>query len=361
MRLGVFMQSYTSDHNFGCAHFLRGLVRELLDLGHDVQIFCPATSSVTAKAQEISGDLLLAQTQSPYPNIIAVLFDSHFLDLEHCLTRLDAVLVNEWIDDGIARRIGEFGTTNGGLVTLYYDTHHRVVTATEELRTAGVDCYSRILVLAESVERAYVKRSLATRITVFPEAVDEKHFKRSTTRSGSGAVVWIGNYGNDERGESLVLALTGSAGHDLRVECYGAGFPPYVVDRLLLASVRFRGWIPNTHVPDIAASALWILHVPRAPYVQELAGVPNIRPFEAAGLGVPLVVISAAPLGAPFVPDMHYRLFPTVDQYLSSVGELVNNRHGLEMMAERAHQLVMSGHTCRERARALVGIILNHR
>ena len=362
MRFGFFMQSYLADYNFGCAHFLRGLIRELLELGHTVEVFCPEDSWVTARSRELGGDTAIAEAREVYPAVATVLFGPDFTDIEARLVTLDAVVVNEWIDDMIARRIGAYGAASGRLVTLYYDTHHRVVTATGELRAAGVDLYSGVLVLAESVRAAYLSRSLAARVTVFSEAVDDQRFTRSPSRSGHGPVVWIGNYGNDERGDALLTALIGlTTKHGLSVECYGVGYPPVAVERMEAASVHVGGWLPNTRVPIVAANARWMLHIPRGPYAAELAGVPNIRPYEAAGLAVPLVVISASPLGFPFAPDEHYLLFPDVERCLDAVPELLRRPERLEQMARRAHDMVMSGHTCRDRAHALIALVDGHR
>jgi hypothetical protein len=362
VKLGFFMQSYLADYNFGCAHFLRGLIRELLDLGHDAQVFCPADSWVAERSCALGGDAVLDEARALYPAVPTVSFEPGFAGLESHLATLDAVVVNEWIDDAIARRIGEHGAARGGPVTLYYDTHHRVVTAADELRAIRLDRYAMVLVLAESVAAAYKSRSLNARTEVFPEAVDDRRFSPARARAGTGPVVWIGNYGHDERGHALIASLTGLAGrHGLAVECHGVGYPPDAIDALTAAGVRVGGWLPNTRVPAVAAGARFMLHVPRGPYAAELAGVPNIRPYEAAGLAVPLVVISPAPLGFPFVPDVHYLGFADVDAFLDAVPELIARPARLEATAWRAHDLVMAGHTCRDRAHALLALVEGRR
>ena len=45
MRIVVFCHSLVSDWNHGNAHFLRGVVSELLDRGHDVRVFEPLPRS----------------------------------------------------------------------------------------------------------------------------------------------------------------------------------------------------------------------------------------------------------------------------------------------------------------------------
>ena len=42
MKIALFCHSLISDWNHGNAHFLRGIVRELLERGHEVGVFEPA-------------------------------------------------------------------------------------------------------------------------------------------------------------------------------------------------------------------------------------------------------------------------------------------------------------------------------
>ena len=43
MKIALFYHSLISDWNHGNAHFLRGVVRELLALGHTVEVYEPAS------------------------------------------------------------------------------------------------------------------------------------------------------------------------------------------------------------------------------------------------------------------------------------------------------------------------------
>jgi spore maturation protein CgeB len=355
LQIGFVFQSYLADYNFGCAHFLRGLIRELISFGHSVEIFCPHHSWVLEQAVKSGGERVLAETLAAYPALKTTYF-TKLADIEQRMARLDAVLVNEWMEDAICYSIGEWAASRNRPVVLYYDTHHRVVTATHELRAAGVHLFSAVLVLAESVKRAYERRNLAKRVIVFAEAVDERMFTPALRRKKS--VIWIGNYGKQERGDSWLAALAEPASrYDIATSCYGVGYPDAAISLLKEAGVFMGGWLPNVRVPRIAAEFGWMLHFPREPYSEELAGVPNIRPFEAAGLGVPLVVISSKPIGSPFTPEEHYLLFRSVEDYLGAVQDLSTHQDQLARMAQRARTLVLQGHRCRDRAERLVEIV----
>ena len=53
MRIVLFCHSLVSDWNHGNAHFLRGVVRELMSRGHDVRVFEAATAEVAAARARI--------------------------------------------------------------------------------------------------------------------------------------------------------------------------------------------------------------------------------------------------------------------------------------------------------------------
>src|SRR4029079_2035519 len=44
VRFTIFCHSLVSDWNHGNAHFLRGVTAELIDRGHDVRVFDPASN-----------------------------------------------------------------------------------------------------------------------------------------------------------------------------------------------------------------------------------------------------------------------------------------------------------------------------
>jgi spore maturation protein CgeB len=61
------------------------------------------------------------------------------------------------------------------------------------------------------------------------------------------------------------------------------------IGRHRAAGASFCGWLPNHRVPEVFARFAVTTHVPRAPYVRMLPGIPTIRVFEALACGIPLV------------------------------------------------------------------------
>jgi glycosyltransferase involved in cell wall biosynthesis len=55
MRIAIFCHSLMSDWNHGNAHFLRGVVTDLLDRGHDVRVFEPLTRGAAPTSSSTRG------------------------------------------------------------------------------------------------------------------------------------------------------------------------------------------------------------------------------------------------------------------------------------------------------------------
>jgi spore maturation protein CgeB len=103
-------------------------------------------------------------------------------------------------------------------------------------------------------------------------------------------VIWIGNWGDEERSEELreyfVLPVKRSS---FKARVYGVRYPEAAIQELNGAGIEYAGWLPNFKVPEMFAQFRATVHVPRRPYTQELRGIPTIRPFEALACGIPLV------------------------------------------------------------------------
>ena len=67
-RIAYFAHSLRSDWNNGNAHFLRGLLRSLVEMGHDVTVFEPEAGwSIVNLQDEPAGKHSLMQFEKTYP------------------------------------------------------------------------------------------------------------------------------------------------------------------------------------------------------------------------------------------------------------------------------------------------------
>src|SRR5436309_11237268 len=96
MKIVFFCHSLTSDWNHGNAHFLRGVVTELMARGVDVVVYEPKDSwSVTNLVQE-HGEEALEGFRRAYPELKPKTYDRETLDINKALAGADSVIVHEW-------------------------------------------------------------------------------------------------------------------------------------------------------------------------------------------------------------------------------------------------------------------------
>ncbi len=164
------------------------------------------------------------------------------------------------------------------------------MTAEEELSRFDLTDYDGVLAYGASLKQIYEDRGWAKQVYVWHEAADLRTFYPRHRQVSSGDVVWIGNWGDEERTEELreyfVLPVKRSS---LKARVYGVRYPGTAVAQLKNAGIHYAGWLPNFKVPEVFAQFRATVHVPRRPYTRELPGIPTIRPFEALACGIPLV------------------------------------------------------------------------
>ncbi|WP_241739239.1 CgeB family protein [Pontibacter beigongshangensis] len=132
MNIVLFYHSILSDWNHGNAHFLRGVVRELQERGHRVQVYEPQNGWSLQNLIEGYGQEKLEELQEYYPGISTNFYTLDSLDLDEVLQEADLVLVHEWSEHELVRRVGEH-RVKSNYKLLFHDTHHRAVTERESM------------------------------------------------------------------------------------------------------------------------------------------------------------------------------------------------------------------------------------
>jgi spore maturation protein CgeB len=203
----------------------------------------------------------------------------------------------------------------------------------------------------------YVKRGWAGRAFTWHEAADTELYRPMPEVEKEHDVVWIGNWGDDERTTELNEFLVRPLG-ELRLsgKMYGVRYPDYALATIKANAIEYNGWLPNHRAPRALAQARATIHVPRGPYARQLPGIPTIRIFEALACGIPL-------LSAPWSDTE--QLFPA-GCYLS-VGDgeamkaalmrVLRDADFATEMSGRGVQSVLRRHTCRHRAEELLAIV----
>jgi spore maturation protein CgeB len=221
--------------------------------------------------------------------------------------------------------------------------------------------YDGVLAFGEALRERYLKAGWGRQVWTWHEAADDTLFRPMPGELEEGDLVWIGNWGDDERTAELREFLIEPVRDlGLRATIRGVRYPDHALATLRGAGIRYRGWIANAEVPRAFARHLVTLHVPRGPYARELPGIPTIRPFEALACGIPLV-------SAPW--DDAEGLFRP--------GDLLWARDGAEMrrhlralladpamrdeQAARGLETIRARHTCRHRVDELLAILASLR
>ncbi|MDD5206132.1 MAG: hypothetical protein PHS17_11965, partial [Desulfobacterales bacterium] len=106
MRIAMFYHSLVSDWNNGNAHFLRGVVTELLNLGHRPLVYEPADGWSLENLKRDYGSAPLSEFRRYYPRLRSFSYKSEELDLDSILDDVDLVIVHEWNEPALIRRLG---------------------------------------------------------------------------------------------------------------------------------------------------------------------------------------------------------------------------------------------------------------
>ncbi|MCQ8241701.1 CgeB family protein [Rhizosaccharibacter radicis] len=296
MQITVFSHSLSSCWNHGNAHFLRGVLSELVHRGHRVRAWEPTGSWSRSNLAEDAGDAGLEVFAAHYPELDAGFFqpepDGAPPDLDALLDGADLVLVHEWNEPALVAAIGRRRANGGRFRLLFHDTHHRAVSDPEAIRHFDLSGYDGVLAFGETLAAIYRNWGWGDRVWVWHEGADLRRFhppaaKDAPPREGG---VWIGNWGDGERSaelESFLLAPMREA--QLPLDIYGVRYPEAARQALRRHDAVLRGWLPNARAPEIFARHLATVHVPRRFYVEMLPGIPTIRVFEALACGIPLV------------------------------------------------------------------------
>jgi spore maturation protein CgeB len=290
MRIVVFCHSLVSDWNHGNAHFLRGVCSELIGRGHAVDVYEPHDAWSRVNLQAEHGAAPLEDFARAYPELCSQAYDLDTLDLDAALEGADLVLVHEWNDPALVRRIGRHRRDHGGYRLLFHDTHHRSVTDAGAMAAYELADYDGVLAFGDVIRDLYRQQGWSRRAWTWHEAADLRRFHPIAGEPRAGDLVWIGNWGDDEREAELEEFLLGPVqALGLRAKVHGVRYPERALARLRSAGIEYGGWLPNPAAPRVFARYGVTVHVPRRPYVEALPGIPTIRVFEALACGIPLV------------------------------------------------------------------------
>jgi spore maturation protein CgeB len=357
VRVVIFCHSLLSDWNHGNAHFLRGIVSELMARDVDVRVFEPENAWSLQNLIGTYGDEPIKQVEAAYPALRSNRYRPDKIDLDEALDQANLVLVHEWNEPDLVEQVGRHRARTRGYSLLFHDTHHRSITDPASMSVYELQHYDGVLAFGASVSDVYQSRGWGRRVWTWHEAADTRVFRPIANPQKSGDLVWIGNWGDDERTAELHEFLLKPV-HDLRLatRVHGVRYPPEAITALRDAGIEYGGWAPNFKVPRIFSEYSVTVHVPRRPYATALRGVPTIRVFEALACGIPLVSAPWDDCEHLFTPGEDFLFARTGDEMRAQLRMLLNDASAAEAIAAKGRATIDARHTCAHRVDELLSI-----
>ena len=357
MKIVLFAHSVVSDWSHGNAHFLRGLMRALMGRGHEVTACERWSNWSTESLFEDHGHGPIVEFSRLFPDLRIEMYGGWESILEEvdALTRgADLVIVHEFNEPELVGAVGHVRRRRDDFTLLFHDTHHRAATLPHQMARFNLEHYDGVLAFGDSLADLWRTAYGKERVWTFHEAADTTVFHPRDSEKAED-VVWIGNWGDEERSRELREYLVDSARAmpDLRFAVHGVRYPDDALRELEEAGIEFRGWIANYHVPEAYARARMTLHVPRGPYLDRLPGIPTIRPFEALASGIPLISTPWPDTEGLFRAGRDYVAVRSPEEMRAAIRRLADDPEERQRIAASGLETILARHTCAHRAEQL--------
>ncbi|UVF20250.1 glycosyltransferase [Microvirga terrae] len=360
MKFVYFTHSLASCWNHGNAHFLRGVLRELVHGGHAVAVYEPRGAWSLENLLKDHGEAGLDSYRRLYPELSSRIFNQD-LNLEEALADADVVIVHEWNEPWLVAAIGKVRRLGGQFTLLFHDTHHRAVSDPDAIRQFDLDGYDGVLAFGETLAEVYRRWGWGDRVHVWHEAADTRLFHPPAREVERNGLVWIGNWGDGERSaelESFLFRPAQAVG--LPLEIYGVRYPDEALRTLARYGVTYRGWLPNARAPEVFSRHVATVHVPRRFYVEMLPGIPTIRVFEALACGIPLISAPWHDSEGLFNPGSDFLVAENDARMERHMKAVLHDSDLRRSLVENGLNAIRSRHSCAHRAEQLLSILADH-
>jgi spore maturation protein CgeB len=356
MRFAFFYHSLVSDWNHGNAHFLRGIVRELDQRGHQVTVYEPLNGWSLNRLLTDQGSAAINDFFRTFPGQQPVLYDLAALDLEQVLSGVDVVIAHEWNSPDLLAALAA-GRRHNRFQLLFHDTHHRAISRREEIAALPLQEFDGILAYGESLREIYVRQGWGERVWTWHEGADTAIFKPCPVEGEKDDLVWVGNWGDEERaGELREYLIEPMRALGLRASLFGVRYPQSVLQEIKEAGGIYHGWIPNYLVPAVFGHFRLTVHVPRQHYVRQLPGIPTIRVFEALACGIPLICSPWDDTEELFRSGQDYLQVANGAAMTKAIRDLREDAGMAAALSASGLETIRRRHTCSHRAAELLDI-----
>ena len=267
------------------------------------------------------------------------------------------MIVHEWTDPALIASIGRVRARGGRFLLMFHDTHHRAVSAEDEIAGMDLSGYDAVLAFGETLRQRYLAAGWGRQVVTWHEAADTRLFQpaspRTERRSDLGRQ--LGRRRALGRADGVSCRAGGAdapLGHGPRRalsargagQAGGGGHRLSRVDRQCRCARRVRP--PPADDPCPA----------RRPYVEALPGIPTIRVFEALACGIPLVSAPWDDAEGLFRPG-DYLTAANGEEMARQIARLLTDADLRRTTVAAGLETIRARHTCRHRAEELLETI----
>jgi spore maturation protein CgeB len=357
MRIVYFTHSLVSCWNHGNAHFLRGVLSELIARGHDVQVFESSSAWSLENLTRDHGEEGTAAYRSRYPELSSSQYAAG-ADPAAMVDGADLVIVHEWNEHRLVADLGRLRARGAAFTLLFHDTHHRAVSAPHEMQAYDLSGYDGVLAFGATLADVYRKWGWGDRVFIWHEAADIRRFHPPAEPQERAGLVWIGNWGDGERSQEIADYLLQPARHaGLPLDIYGVRYPDEAKAALKRFDARYHGWIANGAAPQVFARHLATVHVPRRFYTEVLPGIPTIRVFEALACGIPLLSAPWDDSEGLFRVGADFLMVHSGAEMTEALRRVKNEPELRSSLVEHGLETILARHTCAHRVEELLTIV----
>jgi spore maturation protein CgeB len=357
MRFVFYTHSLVSDWNHGNAHFLRGIMRDLVQRGHEVRALEPVDAWSRQNLLQTQGPEAVERFSTDFPMLSSQQYGADF-DHAAALSDADVVVVHEWTEPSLVEQIGQLRRDGAPFTLLFHDTHHRAVSAQKDIAGLVLQHYDGILAFGETLRQRYLQAGWGHQVFTWHEAADTALFHPMPEIVPERDLIWIGNWGDDERTAEISEFLIHPAAElKLSGTVRGVRYPEVAIKAVRDAGLEYGGWIANVDAPQAFARHRVTMHIPRRPYVQSLPGIPTIRMFEALACGIPLISAPWNDEENLFRPGEDFLFARNGSEMKALLRDVLSNQTLASELARSGLETIQARHTCSHRVDELLTIL----
>lgn len=356
MKIVLFYHSLISDWNHGNAHFLRGFCTSLIKKGHDVQVFEQENGWSLTSLVKDAGEQAIAEFQEKFPQLNTNFYNQENPNLSAILEGADLVIMHEWNSHDFVKAVGEYHRQKD-FVLLFHDTHHRGVSAKKDMNAYDLSQYDGVLAFGETLRKVYLKEGWHQHVWTWHEAADTSAYYPLERNEMIGDVVWIGNWGDEERTKELhEFIIEPVKALKLKAKFHGVRYPKHAIKSLEAAGIDYGGYLPTARVAETFSKYRATIHVPRKFYREQLLGIPTIRPFEAMACKIPLLSAPWEDSEGLFSIGKDFLMANDGEEMTAMLSKVIDDQDFARQMTAHAYNTISSRHTCDHRADELLSI-----